>query len=172
VISQYFIILLSGKSRANKQIHLDVNMAETLLASQLLKACARRRREIQQMETQMFFKKQNQSKKWFLVEMDEELDMAEAPGLCAVASKKERKERTQDEPRDSSWWRNGYRSWDDKAFKKRMRTNRATFIFILGEIRDQLVKEPTRFKPEPILLQTRNLPFVCIDSLMDVPTAQ
>lgn len=34
---------LSGKSRAKKQIHLDVNMAETLLASQLLKTCARRR---------------------------------------------------------------------------------------------------------------------------------
>ena len=127
-------------------------MAETLLASQLLKTCARRRRQIQEMETQMFFKKQNQSRKRFLVEMDEELDMAEALGLCAVASKKERKERTQDEPswRDSSWWRNGYRNWDDKAFKKRLRTNRATFNFILGEIRDQLVKEPTRFKPEPI----------------------
>jgi len=77
-------------------------MAETLLASQLLKTCARRRRQIQEMETQMFFKKQNQSRKRFLVEMDEELDMAEALGLCAVASKKERKERTQDEPRDSS----------------------------------------------------------------------
>ena len=31
-----------------------------------------------------------------------------------------------------------------------MRTNRATFQFILGEIEDRLVKEPTRFKPEPI----------------------
>ena len=63
--------------------------------------------------------------------------------------KRPRKGRRVDEERSSSWWRNGYRNWDDTAFRKRLRTNRATFQFILGEIEDQLVKEPTRFKPEP-----------------------
>ncbi|CAH3133439.1 unnamed protein product [Pocillopora meandrina] len=64
--------------------------------------------------------------------------------------KRPRKERGAYEERSSSWWRNGYRNWNNTAFKKRLRTNRATFQFILGEIEDRLVKEPTRFKPEPI----------------------
>jgi len=45
------------------------------------------------MEKQMFLKSQNQSRKRFL---------EEALGLCAVANKKERKERSGDEQRDSS----------------------------------------------------------------------
>ena len=98
----------------------------------------------------MFLKKKNQSRKRLLQDMDEELDVAQALGLCAVAMKRPRKGRSVDEERSSSWWRNGYQNWDDTAFKKRLRTNRATFQFILGEIEDQLVKEPTRFKPEPI----------------------
>ena len=46
----------------------------------------------------MFFKKANQSRKRFL---------EEALGLCVVANKREKKERSGDERRDSSWWRNG-----------------------------------------------------------------
>lgn len=99
----------------------------------------------------MFWTRRNNSMKRVFQEMDDdELAMAEAPGLCAVANKKARKEQTADEQRSSSWWINGYRNWDDKAFKRRLRVNRATFQFILGEVEDQLVKEPTRFKPEPI----------------------
>jgi len=58
------------------------------------------------METQIFLKRQNQSRKRVL---EEEL------GLFVVANKRERKERSGDEQRDSSWWRNGYLNWNDKA---------------------------------------------------------
>ena len=85
--------------------------------------------------------------------------MAVAFGLCVVASKRPRIERRADEQRSSSWWRDGYRNWDEEAFKKRLRTNRATFQFILGEIEDQLVKEPTRFKTEPIQKGLNFVPF-------------
>ena len=99
---------------------------------------------------EMFWTRKNQSRKRLLQTMGGELDMVEALGLCAATMKRPRKERGADEERSSAWWRNGYWNWDDTAFKKRLRTNRATFQFILGEIEDQLVKEPTRFKPEPI----------------------
>ena len=46
----------------------------------------------------MFFKKAKSVKKAVF---------AEALGLYVVANKKERKERSGDERRDSSWWRNG-----------------------------------------------------------------
>jgi len=36
-------------------------------------------------------------------------------GLFVVANKRERKEKSGDEQRDSSWWRNGYLNWNDKA---------------------------------------------------------
>jgi len=81
---------------------------------------------------------------------EDELAMAEALSLCVAANKKPRKERTADEVRSNSWWRNGYQNWNDKVFKKRLRINRATFQFILGEVEEQLVKEPTRFRPEAI----------------------
>ena len=85
--------------------------------------------------------------------------MAVALGLCAVASKRPKIERRADEQRSSSWWRVGYRNWDEEAFRKRLQTNRATFQFILGEIEDQLVKEPTRFKTEPIHKGLNFVPF-------------
>ena len=81
---------------------------------------------------------------------DVEIDTAKAIGLCAVRAKRPRKERSPDEQRSSSWWRHGYRNWDDSAFKKCLGINRATFQFILGEIDTQLVKDPTHLKPEPI----------------------
>jgi len=54
----------------------------------------------------MFLKRHNQSRKRFL---------EDAFGLCVVANKRERKERSGDEQRDSSWWNNRYLNWDDKA---------------------------------------------------------
>ena len=54
----------------------------------------------------MFLKRPHQSRKPFL---------EEALGLCVVANKRERKERSGDEQMDSSWWRNGYLNWNDKA---------------------------------------------------------
>jgi len=50
------------------------------------------------MKTQVFLKRLSQSRKRFL---------EEALGLCVVDNKRERKERSGDEQRDSSWWRNG-----------------------------------------------------------------
>jgi len=57
-------------------------------------------------ENANLLKRQNQSRKRFL---EEEL------GLCVVTNKRERMERSGDEQRDSSWWRNGYLNWNDKA---------------------------------------------------------
>jgi len=57
------------------------------------------------METQ-FFLSQNQSRKRFL---------EDALGLYVVANKRKRKEKSGDEQRDFSWWRNGYLNWNDKA---------------------------------------------------------
>ncbi|CAB4016868.1 Hypothetical predicted protein [Paramuricea clavata] len=54
-----------------------------------------------------------------------------------------------DEHRSSTWWSEGYRTWDDVAFKKRLRVSRAIFDFILNEISAQIVKQPTRMKPHP-----------------------
>ena len=55
------------------------------------------------MEIQMFLKKKNQSRKRLLQDMDEELDVAQALGLCAVAIKRPRKGRSVDEERSSSF---------------------------------------------------------------------
>ena len=55
------------------------------------------------MEIQMFLKKKNQSRKRLLQDMDEELDVAQALGLCAVAMKRPRKGRSVDEERSSSF---------------------------------------------------------------------
>ena len=43
----------------------------------------------------------------------------------------------------------GYRTWDDAAFKKRLRASRETFNFILNEISNEITKQPTRMKPNP-----------------------
>ena len=72
----------------------------------MAECCSRRLRKIKDMETQIFLKRQNQSRKRVL---EEEL------GLFVVANKRERKERSGDEQRDSSWWRNGCLNWNDKA---------------------------------------------------------
>ena len=82
--------------------------------------------------------------------MDNDVEMAEALGLCGVIlGKKARLERSQNEERDNSWWRSGYHRWDNSAFKKRLRISWDTFQFILDEIRDIIVKKPTCFNPEP-----------------------
>ena len=100
---------LGGKSiKVCKRTNLPTckHGGDCLTASQLLKSCFRRLRKIKDMGTQMFLRRQNQSRKRFL---------EEALGLCVVANTRKRKERSGDEQRDSSWWRNGYLNWDDKA---------------------------------------------------------
>ena len=120
-------------------------------ALQLLKSISRRRQERHDLEMQMLVTQKSESRKRKLQVMDDdEIDTAKAIGLCAVRAKRPRKERDPDEQRSSSWWRHGYRNWDDSAFKKCLGINRATFQFILGEIDTQLVKDPTHLKPEPI----------------------
>lgn len=69
--------------------------------------------------------------------------------VVAIYEKKERKKRGPDQPRDRSWFKDGYPIWDDQRFKRNFRVKRETFELILNEIRVEIFKEPTRFKPEP-----------------------
>jgi len=69
--------------------------------------------------------RRNQSRKRVLLDMDEELDITEALNFCAVANKRARNERSRDEQRDSSWWRNGY--------LKRFRAKFVVVFFILDD---------------------------------------
>ena len=110
----------------------------------IVKSLSQRRREEEDMNLQMFIRNRKRSSRQMLEQINEDVELAEAMALAGVIlSKKQRLERSQNEPRDNSWWRNGYRSWDDKALKKRLRMNRATFEFILEAVKDDIVKEPT-----------------------------
>ena len=76
----------------------------------------------------------------------------------------------------------GLQNWSESQFKKRLRVNRDTFHFILGEIEDLITKETTRFKkptsPECQLALTlyrmaHGISFSTVDDLFGVaaPTA-
>jgi hypothetical protein len=54
------------------------------------------------------------------------------------------------------------------AFKKRLRVSRATFDFILNEISNQIVKQPTRMKPHPTSPATQLA--ICLYRLAHVVT--
>ena len=58
----------------------------------------------------------------------------------------DRKTRSRDEIRNKKWWEDGLQNWSESQFKKRLRVNRDTFHFILGEIEDLITKETSRFK--------------------------
>lgn len=45
----------------------------------------------------------------------------------------DRKTRSRDEIRNKKWWEDGLQNWSESQFKKRLRINRDTFHFILGE---------------------------------------
>ena len=88
--------------------------------------------------------------KCFTEELTFETEVAQAAGLAAVLlNKKPREERGEDELRNNTWWSQGYRNWDDAAFKKRLRVSRDTFEFILAEITNDIAKQPTRMNPQP-----------------------
>ena len=88
--------------------------------------------------------------KCFTEELTFETEVAQAAGLAAVLlNKKPIEERGEDELRNNTWWSQGYRNWHDAAFKKRLRVSRDTFEFILAEIINDIVKQPTRMKPQP-----------------------
>ena len=44
-------------------------------------------------------------------------------------------------------WTCGYAAWSDAQFKARVRVNRDTFDFLLGEIIGDIEKTPTNLKP-------------------------
>ena len=44
-------------------------------------------------------------------------------------------ERTPNVARDHSWCANGYQTWTEEEFKKRLRIKREIFEYIIGEIR-------------------------------------
>ena len=51
--------------------------------------------------------------------------------------------------RDHWWWTNGYQTWTEEEFKKRLWIKRETFEYIIGEIRLDIKKEPTNLKSNP-----------------------
>ena len=90
------------------------------------------------------------TKRRFDEELNYEADIAQTVALASiVVSRNPRKKRECDEHRSSSWWVEGFRTWDNAAFKKRLRVSRETFDFILNEISDEIAKKPTRMKPNP-----------------------
>ena len=62
---------------------------------------------------------------------------------------KERKDRGPDRERDKRWWEDVYATGDDVIFRKTLLMKRETFNFILGEINQEVVEEPTNMKPRP-----------------------
>ena len=47
-------------------------------------------------------------------------------------------------------WTEGYANWSGDRFKARVRVTRDTFEYILQEIRQDIMKTPTNFEPNPI----------------------
>ena len=90
------------------------------------------------------------AKKRFRREMEFETEASQPAVMSAIViTKSDRNERGPDELRNGNWWTDGYQNWDEESFKKRLRVSRDTFEFILSEIKDLIVKEPTRMKPHP-----------------------
>ena len=83
-------------------------------------------------------------------EVNFETEVCQAAALSIIlACKNTRKERGPNEPRSKTWWEQGYLQWNDVAFKRRLRVSRETFQFILEEIREDIVKQPTIMNPHP-----------------------
>ena len=69
--------------------------------------------------------------------------------VTVLAHQNPRKQRSADQARDRRWWTDGYEQWDDVVFKKILRIERATFEYILAEIRDHLIRQQTTMRPIP-----------------------
>ena len=52
--------------------------------------------------------------------------------------------------RDKSWCTNGYSTWNDSDFKKRVRIQRNTFSYILNIITPHILKKSSNVNPNPI----------------------
>ena len=84
-----------------------------------------------------------------------------AVAAATACQKKPRKARSARKNRDKSWWTDGYNTWCETEFKKRMRISRESFAFILQTITPFIQKQPTQLNP--IQLQPiDNLGLLCI----------
>ena len=117
---------------------------------QLVKFFSSKRKAEEEFVSHRYSMIEEMIKKRRLREMDSESEAAQSAALTAIIMmKSNRNERGPDEQRNGTWWTNGYQNWDEQSFKKRFRVCRDTFEFILGEIKDLILKEPTRMKPHP-----------------------
>ena len=90
------------------------------------------------------------SKQQIMDEMDMQVEFSQAAATAAVVvSRKLRQDRGPNERRSSTWWEQGYRQWNNSAFKRRLRVSRETFDFILTQIENDIIKQPTRMNPHP-----------------------
>ena len=68
------------------------------------------------------------------------------------------KKRSANQLKDKSWWSIGYKRWNDKEFKRRLRITHDTFTFIhdllLENIRPYTEKTLANLQPNPITVQT------------------
>ena len=119
-------------------------------APELLKFFSRKRKAEQEFLGDQYRLKEEMAKKRFRREMEFETEASQPAVMSAIViTKSDRNERGPDELRNGNWWSDGYQNWDEESFKKRLRVSRDTFEFILSEIKDLIVKEPTRMKPHP-----------------------
>lgn len=119
-------------------------------ALELLKFFSRKRKAEQEFLGDQYRLKEEMAKKRFRREMEFETEASQPAVMSAIViTKSDRNERGPDELRNGNWWTDGYQNWDEESFKKRLRVSRDTFEFILSEIKDLIVKEPTRMKPHP-----------------------
>lgn len=119
-------------------------------APELLKFFSRKRKAEQEFLGNQYRLKEEVAKKRFRREMEFETEASQPAVMSAIViTKSDRNERGPDELRNGNWWSDGYQNWDEESFKKRLRVSRDTFEFILSEIKDLIVKEPTRMKPHP-----------------------
>lgn len=103
--------------------------------TQLAKLFLRKRRAAEEGLHSLVTMNNEVSKRRFTEKFSFETEVAQAAVLSAISlSKKQRSARGLDELRINNWWSQGYRNWDDAAFKKRMRVSRDTFRFILKSI--------------------------------------
>ena len=119
-------------------------------ALELLKFFSRKRKAEQEFLGHQYRLKEEMAKKRFRRKMEFETEASQPAVMSAIViTKSDRNERGPDELRNGNWWTDGYQNWDEESFKKRLRVSRDTFEFILTEIKDLIVKEPTRMKPHP-----------------------
>ena len=88
--------------------------------------------------------------------MDEELHSLVSAASTAFSLQKKRAPRRPIEQQDQRMWDDGYRSWTNEKFKRKLRVERATFECILDEIRQELVKIPTPMIPHPVPPETQH----------------